>query len=394
MKTDSVYLSTGKTHPKPIFWGAPSSAFSGKLRGYISKSGLEVDERFANEARFHEEIVPLIGYFVVPVIELEDGLILQDTTETIMYLEREASNKLERSLIPTTPQLQATAHLINLLGTDGFHKPGMHYRWSYEHRQKDFLDSAFADWVAPSLDVTRSEQTAEFTSDYLPALGIRESTIPVIEQAWEECLDILNEHFKSCPYLLGPAPTIADCGFMTMVWAHLARDPVPAYLMRTRAPMVARWAERMVQLKWFDGGYPQADPSQVSDTIPGSLIPFLKYLFERVLPEHAASVRAYNWMIEQRPELGSGAYLDNPSKPGAHPTCGKIRFELLGTVVERMAFVDSAFQLQTFFRALDELPTECKEGFVTTMSEYGGRELFSLSLAKPIQYYQYRYRLL
>ncbi|KEF51067.1 uncharacterized protein A1O9_12883 [Exophiala aquamarina CBS 119918] len=394
MKNESVYLSTGRSHTKPIFWSAPSSAFSGKLRGYISKSGFQVEERFANETRFHEEIVPLIGYFVVPIIELEDGLLLQDTTEAILYLESQRTDNLEHSLIPTTPQLKATAYLINLFGTDGFHKPGMHYRWSYEHRQEGFLDSAFADWVAPSSQVTRKEQTAKFTSDYLPALGIRQTTIEVIEKAWEECLDILNEHFKKNPYFLGAAPTIADCGFMTMVWAHLARDPVPAYLMRTRAPMVARWAERMVQLKWFDGGFPQADPLLVNDTIPETLIPFLKYLFARIAPEHIASVRAFNRMIDQRPDLESGNHLDDPSSPSAHPTCGKIEFELLGTVVERMAFVDSAFQLQSFSRALDELPIKDRERFIATMSEYGGQELFSLSLAKPIQYHMYRYRLL
>ncbi|OQU99115.1 Glutathione S-transferase, domain-containing protein [Cladophialophora immunda] len=383
MKIDSVYLSTGKSHDKPIFWSAPSSAFSGKLRGFIAKSGLQVEERFANEPRFHEEIVPLIGYFVIPVIELEDGLILQDTTEAILYFEHQAATKLKRSLIPTTPLLKAVAHLINLLGSDGFHKPGMHYRWSYEDRQEGFLDSAFADWVAPRSHVTRKEQTASFTSDYLPGLGIRKETISVIEKAWEECLDILNNHFKAYPYFLGAAPTIADCGFMTMVWAHLARDPVPAYLMRTRAPSVARWAERMVQLEWFDGGYPTVDPSLAHDTIPETLIPFLKYLFVRIVPEHAASVVAFNKMMNQKPQLRSGDYLDDPSRLGAHPTCGKIEFELLGTVVERMAFVDSAFQFQTFSQALQDLSAEDRKRFITTMS-IGGSILASLLRSKDI----------
>ncbi|KIW66544.1 hypothetical protein PV04_05868 [Phialophora macrospora] len=244
--------------------------------------------------------------------------------------------------------------------------------------------------LLPSSNTTRKEQTASFTSNYLPALGIRQETIGAIEKAWEECLDILNEHFKVWPYFLGAAPTIADRGFMTMVWAHLARDPVPAFLMRTRAPLVSRWAERMVQTKWFDGGYPKAEPSLTNDTIPETLIPFLKYAFARIAQEQVSSVRAFNQMLDQKPELQSGDYLDDPSQPSARPACGKIEFELLGTVVERMAFVDSAFQFQTFSQALQTLSVEDKKRFVATMSEYGGEERFSLSLARPIQYHNYR----
>lgn len=416
----SVYLSTGKQHCKPIFWSAPSSAFSGKLRGFIAKSGLDVEERFAHEARFHAEIVPLIGYFVIPVVELEDGMLLQDTTEAIMYFEKKQKEAEEaalsspppgrlerRSLIPdasTHPQLRAAAHLINLLGTDGFHKPGMHYRWSYEARQEVFLDSAFADWVAPRAGATRKEQTAKFTSDYLPALGIRKETHAVIETAWEECLDILNAHFQAWPYLLGGAPTIADCGLMTMVWAHLARDPVPAYLMRTRAPLVSRWAERMVRREWSDGGYPDVDPSlPADDTVPDTLVPFLEYLFARIAPEHVASVRAFNQNIihgsgSEKQKKTAGDFLDeespHPQVRSAHPTCGKIEFDLLGTVVERLAFVDSAFQFQVFSNALDhELSREDRDRFVATMKEYGGGDLFSLRLDGAIQYYHYRYKL-
>jgi len=144
-----MYRTTGKTHRKPIFWSAPASAFSGKMRGFIIKSGLDVEERFASEKRFQQEILPLIGYYVVPVIELEDGTLLQDTTEAIAYFEHRGALCLQRSLIPQSPLLKATAHLLNFLGTDGFHKPGMHYRWSYEDRQQAFLDTAFADFVPP-----------------------------------------------------------------------------------------------------------------------------------------------------------------------------------------------------------------------------------------------------
>ena len=386
-----MYRSTGKSHKKPIFWGAPASAFSGKMRGFIIKSGLDVEERFASEPRFQQEIVPLIGYYVVPAIELEDGTILQDTTEAMLHFESKAALRLSRSLVPSTPLLKATAHLLNFLGTDGFHKPGMHYRWSYEDRQQAFLDSAFADFVAPDPAVTRKQQTAKYTTDYLPALGITPQTIGVIEQAWEECLQILNTHFTNCPYLLGGAPTIADCGLMTMVWAHLSRDPVPAYLMRTRAPMVARWAERMVKTETFDGGFPDTDDSLGDDNLPSTLIPFLNYLFSRIAPETTASIDAFNRMVTQKPDLQPGDYLDESSDLNAHPGCGIIEYELLGTPVRRVAFVDTAFQFQTFLSALRGLDTQDRKRFQSEISACGGQRLISLELSRSIDYRNYRY---
>ncbi|KAH8805166.1 hypothetical protein F5884DRAFT_902234 [Xylogone sp. PMI_703] len=390
-----MYLKTNKSHSKPIFWSAPSSAFSGKLRGFIAKAGLDVEERFAHEPRFHQEIVPLIGYFVIPVFELEDGTILQDTTETILYFENKASAQIQRSLIPKTALLNATAHLLNFLGTDGFHKPGMHYRWTYEGRQEAFLDNAFAEWVAPVTGTTRKQQTAKFTSDYLPALGIVKETVDVIEQAWVECLGVLNRHFSVHPYLLGAVPTVADCGLMTMLWAHLARDPVPAYLMRTQAPMVSRWAERMVRPGLFDGSFPNVNSSLDDDRLPETLIPFLKYLFSRVVPETIASVQAFNRMVEQNPGLGSGDYLDdnNSNNLSAHPTCGQIEYNLLGTRITRSAFVDTAFQFQTFARAVQNLGEEDRARFQSEMAAHGGTDLLTLSLARPIDYHNYRYRL-
>lgn len=389
------YASTGTKHERPIFWSAPNSAWSGKLRGYIAKSGLQVEERFAKEPRFHQEIVPLIGYFVLPVIELRDGTILQDTTEAMMYFETSGRDQISHSLVPDTPIRKATAHLINLLGSDGFHKPGMHYRWSFEEDQRFFLDTAFADWVAPQPGTTRKEQTAYFTSDYLPALGIRDDDSKhAIEQAWEECLDILNKHFSVHPYFLGGAPTIADCGFMTMVWAHLARDPVPAYLMRTRAPMVSLWAERMVKSQWIDGGFPDADPSPNVDALPDTLLPFLEYLFTKVAPETAASIGAFTGFVD-RSGLRSGDYLDGDSaKPNAHPTCGEIEYDLCGTKIRRLAMVDTAFQFQTYQSALRTVPASSRAAFEDLVATHGGADFLSVTLSHKISYQGYRYRLI
>jgi hypothetical protein len=61
-----MYKNSGKTHEKPILWGAPGSLYSEETRSYFTKKGLNYQEFFGSHPRYGEEILPLIGYMVVP----------------------------------------------------------------------------------------------------------------------------------------------------------------------------------------------------------------------------------------------------------------------------------------------------------------------------------------
>ena len=68
---------------------------------------------------------------------------------------------------------------------------------------------------------------------------------------------------------MGGRPSIADCGFMAPLFAHLARDPVPATLMKNIAPNVYRWTERMNTPGIADGEFhDRAETYPPDDEIP------------------------------------------------------------------------------------------------------------------------------
>jgi len=48
----SMCENTGKTHEKPIVWGAPGSAFSGKTRSCFIKKGIAYEEIFPPHPRY------------------------------------------------------------------------------------------------------------------------------------------------------------------------------------------------------------------------------------------------------------------------------------------------------------------------------------------------------
>ena len=84
-----------------------------------------------------------------------------------------------------------------------------------------------------------------YFNGFLPILGVTDDSLPTIERNYLELLDALDIHFQDYPYVLGGRPSFADFGLMAPLFAHLARDPVPASLMKNKAPNVYRWTERM-----------------------------------------------------------------------------------------------------------------------------------------------------
>ena len=68
-------------------WGSPNSLYTGKVRSYLIKQRIPFENRAAGEARFREKIVPQIGRWIVPVLEAENGALVQDGSDIIAHLE-------------------------------------------------------------------------------------------------------------------------------------------------------------------------------------------------------------------------------------------------------------------------------------------------------------------
>ena len=151
-----MFKNSGKTHEQTILWGAPGSGFSGRTRSYLRKKGLAYQEIFPSHRRFHEEIVPLIGYFVMPVTELTDGTLIQDSTDAVVYFEHAYP---ENPLIPSTPVQKAIAWLLGFFGSETLLKTAMHYRWSFvEEDRRPFTEATFGHFFSAYRDREKQRQ--------------------------------------------------------------------------------------------------------------------------------------------------------------------------------------------------------------------------------------------
>lgn len=279
-------------------WGLPHSLYTGPVRAYLRKAGVPFVERSPFEQGFREQIASRIGRVIIPVVSRGAELV-QDSVDILDHFE---SIGPTAGAYPMGPRQRLLATLLQLYGNQGLLRMAMHYRWSRYPEQARFLDHAFGFDTGGE----RASRTMEKMRSYLPGLGVTPATMPLIERSYEELLNVLEAHFARYPFLLGGRPSIGDYGLLGPLFAHLGRDPVPADLMKRRAPAVARWVERM--------NAPDADlvdfPDQTSaylhdDVVPPTLLPLVVHMGLEMAGDMAVQLDfLQRWVTDRNPADG------------------------------------------------------------------------------------------
>jgi hypothetical protein len=90
---------------------------------------------------------------------------------------------------------------------------------------------------------------------------------------------LLSIHLEQNKFLLGDKPTIADFAFYGTFYAHLSRDPVPGFIIKSEAPLVAAWIERITLARENT-----TTDLVAEDDIPNTLLPILRFLLSDFMP--------------------------------------------------------------------------------------------------------------
>ncbi len=347
-------------------YGAEFSLYSGKLRSYLRKKGIEFTEIQPWLRTYKRFIVPRTGVRYIPVLQTPEDDVWQDTTVIIDHLEERFP---QPSVYPATARRKLAALILELFGDEWLLLPAMHYRWNYPEENLPFIYGEFGKLMLPRLPVFLQRKVGKKLGDrfrnVVPRLGITEETIPALESWYEGLLGELNEHFIHHDFLLGRQPTIADFGFIGPFYAHLYRDPAPGKLMRETAPGVAAWVERMISPQAVASA-PTAEQSESADEIPPTLMPVLSRFATEQLPILVDTARILD---EHSDAIGAD---EVPRFLGMHPV------KIAGVPTQRIVI---PYSLWMFQRPLDFWRSLQGEGRLQTdrlLDEIGAGDLFDL----------------
>ncbi|MBX2849592.1 MAG: glutathione S-transferase family protein [Acidiferrobacterales bacterium] len=310
-------------------YGTPFSLYSGKVRSYLLKKGLTFEEVLSTVKVYREFIKPRTGVSYIPVIHTPDDRVIQDTSVIIDALENQHPMP---SIYPESPKQRLVSLLLECYGDEWLVIPAMHYRWNFPDQNQPYVFQNFGLVVAPNapsfIRAWLGKKLGSRFKDMLPSLGINQTTIPAIEQSFQELLSDLDKHFEKHDFLLGGRPSIGDFGLIGPLYAHLYLDPYPSQLIRKMAPAVCRWIERMISAEPSSGSFIE------DGEIPESLFPILKKMVSEQIPV----------LLDTDKKLA--AWLEiNQNKPLPR-SIGKHQFKIQDTVDERNLMPYSLWMFQ------------------------------------------------
>ena len=367
-----------------IMWGSAHSLYSGKLRSYLIKKGVPYQERNPSDPEFAARVLPQVGHMVIPVLETPSGEVLQDSGDIIDTLEaRHASSILD----PETPVQKAISALFDGVGSEYLMPLAMHYRWSYRAEQETFLQAEFgrAMVAGQSREVRREMAKAvmDIFAGFLPNLGVFPETAQALETSYFDWLDALDAHFQQHPYLLGGRPCRGDFGMMASLYAHLARDPVPASLMKAKAPNLFRWTERMNLAVIPDGEYPgYGDDYAPDDSIPESLEAVLSLVFRDWAPGLSADVDCFNQWAASR---SSGDIVSVDGTRRVHPSIGAVHYPFHGVEMKRGSAPHAVWMFARSQELAKAMPDAAQARFAALLGRTGGSDMYSLIIGARME---------
>ena len=349
--------------------GGEVSFYSGKARAYLRYKNIPFDEVLATRDVYRNEILPRVGWPVIPVVITPEGETLQDTTEIIDALEARFPDP---SIYPAGPRQRLAALLLEVYGDEWLGLPAMHYRWNHCY---EWTVLEFGKLSRPDLseDEQRAvgERNAKAFFGSLPFLGINEATEAAIEQSYESLLGELNDHFGNHPYLFGTRPSIGDFGLIGPLYAHLYRDPYPGELMRRTAPDVAAWVERMQHPEPLSGSFLD------EDAIPATLLPVLQRMSDEQIPVLLDTVqRTAEWLDEHAGE-------EIPRAIGTH-TFTLLRGDTGEVSAERSVRPFSQWMFQRPVSFYQTRGKEEKNACDELLDAIGARQAMQVEIRRPV----------
>jgi glutathione S-transferase len=241
-------------------YGSRISYYAGKLEAFLRYRS--IDYELLSMVDHAREIREGAGAVQSPVVQLEDGRWMSDSTPILAWLDARQEGP---SIYPADPAMRFIALLLEDHADEWLWRPAMHYRWSFlqdrQHASGVLADELLTGLRRPRFAKRLGIIRRQF-GGFVRRDGVSAATRGHVERTAMAAFDGLEAILAERPFLLGDRPTIADFGFVGPMLRHFGQDPTPAELMRQRAPRLYVWVARMWEARWQDAAdlVPAVDP--------------------------------------------------------------------------------------------------------------------------------------
>ncbi len=413
------------------------SYFSGKARAYLRYKqrmgglGDGFEDVLATPELIAGLLTPRSGSGAVPQLLAPDGTWVQDSSEIIDFCEAAHPEPRVNPSPSQTPRQSVAAYLIELLADEWMVVPGFWERWFFSedgqalsHRgfneeqwgavlaagaPGDARRAAGAEFFEVAFGISEARTNPRGVYGGIVSLGVTEKT----ERAWQESqhqlLALLDQHFTVHDFALGGRPSLADFGLMGPLYAHLYRDAVPGFALRTYFPFLCEWVERTngegsLNARTYDQklysldehgelvGRPASSDGAAwlsNDEVPASLLPVLAVFFDEMWPVLRTAMERLTAFIasDAHPpggELPGKTFSMTPGFEALQSGDGALtqEFEIGGLGERRMVIPYQMWMLQRLAAVLDQARAEPQgRNAVDSLLENfdGGNELLELS---------------
>jgi glutathione S-transferase len=287
---------------QPIpFKGAPGSPYTRKMLALMRYR--HIPYRYlvgthADTLGFPKPAVELLPTFYLPNAD-GDIQAVTDSTPLIRRLEKDIA---ERSVIPKDPALAFLDALLEDFADEWVTKAMFHYRWSFApdiEKAGGTLPAHFVGITAPEEQLQALKvQFSQRQISRLPVVGSNPTTAKLIESAYTRLVQLLDEHFREFPFLLGSRPAACDFAMYGQLSQLVLVEPTSMALTLRLSPRVVAWVSWMEDLSGWEPEH-KAEGWISTQALPPSLMHLLVELSLGYVPLMIANAKALSNQSKQ-----------------------------------------------------------------------------------------------
>lgn len=224
-------------------FGAETSAYSTKMRSYLTYKGFAFD--WAPRTQESEDELRRVSRFgTLPVLVTASGFAVHDTTPMMEALEADSP---EPSATPADAATSFLACVLEEYADVWLAKAAFHYRWTRKKDQRLAAQRSIEEYYpsgAPGDRKATEDLAIETMTAQLKTMQLEGDLGPVVEKSFKKFIKLLDDHLRKHLFIFGDRPSIADFAIAGQL-IQMLKDPTPAKIIEKDGEFVAKWCEFM-----------------------------------------------------------------------------------------------------------------------------------------------------